>query len=706
MKIKKEYSLSIGGKEIKAVFSDLAEQASGSVMLSCDGTVVLTTSVIGSSTKGNPGYFNLTVEYIERFYARGKILGGQYNKREGRPSDQAILASRIIDRTIRPLFDHSIKNPVQVITTVLALGSFDPKILAVNAASLAIATSKIPFAGPVACVHVSREVGQTETKINNYLPQQEDSVYDLDLTVCGKEGEIVMIESMAKELTDEDMGEMFTLAMENITEIESWQKKIVQEIGEEKITFEKKDLDEEIKNLFKEKIVPILEKFPLSKEDFKEAENLWSEILEEKFGEDDEMKNIAKDYAEKETDEIVHKLGLEKGKRVDGRDFKEVRSLFAKAGGISEEVHGSGIFYRGETHVMSFTTLAGPDTKQMVEGMESEYQRRFMHHYNFPPYSGGETGRVGGLNRREMGHGFLVEKALVPVMPSKEDFPYTIRVVSECVASNGSTSQASICASTVSLMDAGVPISSPVAGIAMGLFLDTENKQNYKILTDIQGPEDHYGDMDFKVAGTQNGITAIQLDIKLSGVPVNVLKEALVNAKEARLHILETIKKEIAGPREDISPKAPKIVTTNIPVEKIGMVIGSGGKTINEIKDKTGAEITIEDDGTVYATGTGGSADSAIEIIRSMTREWQRGDLIDGQVVKVIEVGAIVKISPFSEGLVHISEIAPWRVEKVTDLLKEGMTVPVKVLEVDKMKNRISLSIKQANEKFFKKEEK
>jgi polyribonucleotide nucleotidyltransferase len=339
---------------------------------------------------------------------------------------------------------------------------------------------------------------------------------------------------------------------------------------------------------------------------------------------------------------------------------------------------------------------------QMIDGMESEYQKRFTHHYNFPPYSVGETGRIGSTGRREMGHGFLAEKALIPVIPNKEVFPYTIRLVSESVASNGSTSQASICASTIALMDGGVPITRPVAGVSVGLIMDENNESNYKLLTDIQGPEDHFGDMDFKVAGTTEGVTAIQLDIKVGGVPVAVLKDALGKARLGRMTILAAIEKEISSPRSDISANAPKIATIKIAPEKIGMVIGSGGKTVNMIREKSGAEISIEDDGMIYATGKDGAAERAIEMIAGMTREWAVGDEADGEVVKVLEIGAVVKISEFADGLVHVSEMASFRIEKVSDYIKEGMIVPVKVVAVDKAKDRISLSIKARDKDFIK----
>ncbi len=701
----REYSLTVGGKTITAVFSDLANQANGSVILKCDDTIVLATAVMSKDGKNNPGFFNLTVEYLEKNYAAGLILGGQYNKREGRPSDEAVLSARIIDRTIRPLFDQHIKNAVQVVVTVLAVGKSDPGVLGVNAASLALATSNIPWHGPVGAAHVGRAKGSTEINYDNYIPNTGENNYSLDLTVCGKENKVVMIEALAYEEGDVEMGKHFDFALEHIAKIEAWQKELVSKEGKQKLAFPKPELPDAVRALFTEKIEPVLASGLFgsdSKKTINESEATWKELLSENFPEDEVAHNTGKDYFHHRVDELVHEGALKRNARVDGRNMDEVRALYAKAGGFSPVLHGTGIFYRGETHVLSVLTLGGPETAQLLEGMEIRGTKRFTHHYNFPAYSVGETGRFGGMNRREMGHGFLAEKALIPIIPPKEKFPYTIRLVSESTASNGSTSQASICGSTLALMDGGVPIKAPVAGIAMGLILDEHNESNYKILTDIQGPEDHHGDMDFKVGGTREGITAIQLDIKVGGIPVNVLKEALVQAHTARNQILDVIEKEIAAPRADISPNAPKILMTTVKQDQIGLVIGSGGKTIKGIKEETGAEITIEDDGTVYVTGKNGAAEKALAIVEAMTHEWKVGDTTEGVVSKILEIGAIVKLSAYADGLVHISEIAPFRVNKVADVLREGMVVPVKVVNVDAERGRVSLSIKAANPGFIK----
>ncbi|MBP9802988.1 MAG: polyribonucleotide nucleotidyltransferase [Candidatus Pacebacteria bacterium] len=703
---KKEYSMEIGGKTLTATFTDLAEQAHGSVLLKYGETVVLATACMSKDAQSGLGFFNLTVDYAEKFYAAGKILGSKYMRREGKPSEEAVLGSRVIDRTLRPLFDQSIRHAVQVIVTVLAVDDNDPTILGINAASLALAVSNIPWAGPVGAVRVGKYDSENLEINPPFYKRGEDVLYKYDLTVCGKSGNVNMIEASAREVSEDELENALKVASEEITKLENFQKKIVSEIGKEKRVIESETLDSRSLELFNKNILPKMEAAIFSGPGKKEIDLLhteWNNLFKEFYKEQDpEKKSFAlEDNLFDETEnEILHKKAIYENKRADGRGMQEVRELYAQAGGFSSVLHGSGIFYRGGTHVLSVLTLGGPEDRNTIDGMQIATEKRFMHHYNFPPYSAGEAGRFGATNRREVGHGALAEKALLMVIPPKETFPYTIRLVSESMASNGSTSQASICASTLALMDGGVPIKAPVAGIAMGLMYEDDN--NYKVLTDIQGPEDHHGDMDFKVAGTKDGVTAIQLDVKVEGVPIKILGEALRDAKNARLTILESITNAISEPRADISPNAPKIKTITIDPEKIGMVIGSGGKTIKEIKERSGAEITIEDDGTVYFTGKGDSVDIALKIVESMTHEFKVGEILKGEVVKILEIGAIVKINDYTDGLVHISEIAPFRVENIPAIIKEGMIVPVKVIKVDTERGKISLSIKEADKDFFK----
>lgn len=703
---KKEYSVEIGGKKLTAIFSDLAEQAHGSVLLKYGETIVLATACMSKDSHEGLGFFNLTVDYVEKFYAAGKILGSRFVRREGKPSEEAILASRVIDRTLRPLFDKSIRHAVQVIVTVLSVDENDPTILAVNAASLALAVSNVPWAGPVGCVRI----GKYEDKDNNdnliinpaqSLRLDEGLQYKFDLTVCGKDGNINMIEASAHQTTEDELEEALKMASLEITKLENFQKEIVKEIGKEKRVIEKVKISPASLELFNKNILPKMADAIFAgagKAKIDELHTIWNDLVKDTFKEQEDFS--AEDNLFDDTEnEILHEKAIKEDKRADGRKMDELRSLYAQAGGLSSQLHGSGIFYRGGTHVLSVLTLGGPEDRNSIDGLQLKEEKRFMHHYNFPPYSSGEVGRFGNTNRREIGHGALAEKALEMVLPTPAEFPYTIRIVSESMASNGSTSQASICASTLALMDAGVPIKAPVAGIAMGLMYESDDK--YKILTDIQGPEDHHGDMDFKIAGTRNGVTAIQLDVKVEGVPIKILGEAMRQSKKARLEILDTIEKEIPKVRENISPNAPKILMINIDPEKIGLVIGGGGKTIKEIKEKTGAEITIEDNGTVFLTGKNGSAEKAKEIVEAMTHEFKVGEVLKGEVVKIADFGAFIALNPFTDGMVHISEIAPFRVERVSDIIKEGMIVPVKVINVDKEKGRIGLSIKEADKDFF-----
>ena len=691
----------MGGKTLIAEFNDWADQAHGSVLVRYGNSAVLATAVMGTKDSALD-YFPLSVEYEERFYAAGAILGSRFMRREGRPSDEAVLSGRIVDRTIRPLFPKGLKRDVQVILTVLSLEEYDTDILAVTAASLAIGTSHIPWNGPVSAIRIGLEEGSNDFIVNpTYKQRDEDGTPRaiMDLTACGKDGLINMIEVGASEMPEDALTAALSRASEEIEKIQAWQSSIIKERGVEKFVFVPPFGDDERLRLAFDEIVGSLigtKKDLLAKEDFGALKKEWMAHAVSQFT--DVEPDKLETYFEHRMDQYVHDLAIKKGKRVDGRAFDQIRSLFAQAGGVSPVLHGSGLFYRGATHVLATLTLGGPDQAQLIDTMELQNaKKRFMLHYNFPPYSVGETGRVGSTNRRMIGHGALAEKALRAVLPTKLDFPYAMRIVSECLASNGSTSMGTVCAGTLALMDAGVPIKKPVAGIAMGMMSDGAT---FKVLTDIKGPEDHHGDMDFKVAGTKDGVTAVQMDVKVSGVPIPVLAEAFMQAKQARLEILDVLLGAIPAPRENISPRAPKIITLKIKVDQIGLVIGPGGKMINGIKDRTKVdEITIEDDGTVFVTGKNGTAEAAAKEISDLTREYTVGERFEGAVTRMLDFGAFVKIGPNTEGLVHVSEVAPFRIAKISDAVSIGEVVPVVIKEIDE-KGRYNLSIKGADPEF------
>lgn len=697
----KKYTLELGGKIMTAEFTDLAEQADGSVILRYGNTAVLATAVMSAKTRDDIDYFPLTVDYEERFYAAGRILGSRFIKREGRPSEQAILSGRVVDRTIRPLFPSHIRNEVQIVITVLSLDEDDPDMVAVNAASLAIATSSIPWNGPVAAVRVGKK--DKSFIINPTYAERAAAQTTLDILACGKDSTVNMIEVGAREASEADIAEGFKHAVESHDRLLTWQKSIIAELGKEKKSLQKPELPTALVVLFEKEIVPHIATAVFcgiaGKDAIHELQNKWKTVVDatEEFK---DYAAMAKRFLEDKVDEEIHRGAIEENRRADNRAFDEVRPLFAKAGGVSDILHGSGIFYRGGTHVFSALTLGGPGDSQVLDTMEEQdVKKRFMHHYNFPPFSSGETGRMGGVNRRATGHGALAEKALQAVIPPAEKFPYTIRVVSECFASNGSTSMGSVCASTLALMDGGVPITAPVAGIAMGLM--THNGE-HRILTDIQGPEDEFGGMDFKVAGTRNGVTAIQLDIKLDGIPVPILIEALAGARKARFHILDVIEQEISAARPVISPRAPEILTMKVKPDQIGLVIGGGGKTINGIKDVSEVDdITIEDDGSIFITGKNGAAQMAKSMIEALVKEYKAGEVYEGEVTRMMDFGAFVRIGPGkdAEGLVHVSEVAPYRIDKISDAVQIGEKVRVMIKEIDE-KGRINLSIKAIDPDF------
>lgn len=704
----KKYELEINGSKLEAEFNDLAENAHGSVLLRMGDTVVLATAVMSKGEK-DLEYFPLSVEYEERFYASGQILGSRFVRREGRPSDEAILSGRIVDRTIRPLFDSDLRNEIQVVVTILSLDKYDPDILGVIASSLALATSEIPWKGPVGAVRIGKLKGNEEFLINPSYEERANPDYEMDLIACGKDGTINMIEVGSNEVSEETLMKALEKGKMELDKIQKFQENIIKEVGKKKIEIKKTEIAEDLKKAFEKEVVSKLQNVvgEAGKHKIYALEDLWFKYLNENMPEADQK--AAKKLFHEAINDFIHKKAIDEGVRFDGRGFDDLRPLFAKAGGISSVLHGSGIFYRGGTHIFSALTLGAPGDSQVIDGMETHIDKRFMHHYNFPPFSSGEVGRIGTTNRRMIGHGALAEKALLPVLPPKDSFPYTIRIVSEALSSNGSTSMGSVCASTLALMDAGVPIKKPVGGIASGLMLrqkspDSAQDQDfaYKILTDIQGPEDEHGDMDFKVAGTRDGVTAVQMDVKVDGISLPILKEAFEKAKIARLKIIDRIEEEIKTPRPKLSPKAPRIISIKIKPEQIGMVIGTGGKVINEIKDSTGVEIDIEEDGTIYITGEVSGAEKAKSAIEDIVRELKEGDKFEGEVVRIADFGAIVKIGTKSDGLVHVSEIAPFRIDKTENYLKVGMKVPVIIKGIDD-KGRMKLSIKDANPNFIQK---
>jgi polyribonucleotide nucleotidyltransferase len=624
---KKEFSLDIGGKTLRALFTDLADQAHGSVIVSYGETALLATAVI-SDKEREGDFFPLTVDFEERFYAGGTIGGSRFLRRESKPSDEAILSGRIVDRTIRPLFPYRMRNEVQVVITVLALGEGDPDSIATVAASLALGTSEIPWNGPVSSVKIARNKGGRGFLTNPSRKKEGDELYELDLTACGKDGLINMIEVGAYEIGEKDISLALKEASLAIEKIQRFQKDIIAEIGRAKRAIPLREPSQETLALFERDIAPKILSAAIGAEKIalRTLKSEWLGLVKENLPQE---ARFAESIFEERVSDILHDEALDSGKRADGRKFDEIRPISTQAGGVSTLLHGSGIFYRGGTHVLSVLTLGGPKDSLMIEGMEGEGSKRFMHQYNFPPFSTGETGRAGSTNRRMIGHGALAEKALIPVIPAHETFPYAIRIVSEALASNGSTSMASVCASSLALLDGGVPIQSPVAGIALGLMsreskgLLGKKKYEYKVLTDIQGPEDHHGDMDLKVAGTRDGVTAIQMDVKVSGIPLSVLEEALEKGRIARLKILSAIESEIAAPRKSISSRAPEIAILAIEASQVGLIIGSGGKTINAIEKETGAKIDIGEGGMVSITGKNGSAKKAKEVIENILREYK-----------------------------------------------------------------------------------
>ncbi|PIP28003.1 MAG: polyribonucleotide nucleotidyltransferase [Candidatus Moranbacteria bacterium CG23_combo_of_CG06-09_8_20_14_all_35_22] len=720
----KKWSLQIGGRILEIETGLLAGQANGAVTARYGETIVLATAVMSKSASKISGYFPLMVDFEERYYAAGKIKGSRFIKREGRPSDDAILSGRAVDRTVRPLFNSRMRNDVQVVCTVLSYdGENDPDVVAIIAASVALSISNIPWNGPVAAVRVGK-VGPASTRgdasstrgggliLNPVNGEVTDG--SLDLLVSGTEDKINMIECASKEVPETEMLEAMKFAQEAIKKIAGFISEIQKEVGKEKSAPALVQGTEEFENKIKELLLCEGLAEALYDKDKKVIEEK-TKIISEKISafikenypnEVDKLKEVADIVSEEVSDEIVHKNILEKEMRPDGRKLDEIRHIECKVG-ILPRTHGTGLFTRGETQALTVTTLGAPGDEQIIDTMEVDMKKRYIHYYNFPPFSVGEVRPMRGPGRREIGHGALAEKALVPVLPSKEEFPYTILLMSEVLSSNGSSSMASTCGSTLSLMNAGVPIKRPVSGIAMGIIVDQEsmNKKQgstntkFKVLTDIQGLEDHYGDMDFKAAGTEKGITALQMDVKLDGVTIPMLEAVLIQSQKNRMEILEKITATIAVPNPEMSQYAPRIIVMHINPEKIRNVIGTGGKIINEIIDETGVEIDIEDDGSVFITSTDKqSAEKAKEWINNLTREVKAGEIFQAKVVKIMAFGAFVELLPGQDGLVHVSEIADRRIEKVEDVLKIGDMVAVKVKEIDSQ-GRINLTMRGLEKK-------
>ena len=682
------------GKDFEITIGKFAEQANGECYIKSGDTSLLVTAVASEKPREGIDFFPLICDFQEKLYAVGKIPGG-FLKREGKASDEATLISRQMDRPLRPLFPENYYNDVQIIATVLSMDEDNlPDPLTTIGASIALGISDIPFDGPVgACM-----VGKVGDKLIINPNKEEREKSSLELTVAGKKGAINMVEAGAKEISEDEMLEAMLLALEEIGNISDFIQTIIDDIGKEKIEVaqvEETELDRKISADFEEEIknsIRTTDKTEREDNIFNIEEAAKEKYLEEYPESEDEIHRRIDNIMKKE---VRRMISIDKI-RPDGRDLTEIRPLSAEAG-LLPRVHGSGLFQRGQTQVLSVVTLGSPADVQIIDGLNrEEIQKRYIHQYNFPPFCVGDVRPLRGPGRREIGHGRLAERALIPVLPDEKDFPYTIRVVSEVLSSNGSSSQASICGSTLSLMDAGVPISKPVAGIAMGLIKEDDS---ISILTDIQGLEDHLGDMDFKVAGTRDGITALQMDMKIDGITREVLEESLNDAHSARMRILDVIESAIEKPRSDISDYAPRLFTIDIDPEKVRDVIGSGGKTINKIIDATGVKIETEDDGHItVASDNGKSGKKAIDMIKSIVTDPKPGDIYTGNVVRIMNFGAFVEIAIGKEGLLHISQIDHHRVEKVEDVLSVGDEVKVKVTEIDRQ-GRINLSRKALLEK-------
>ena len=680
----KIYETEVAGRPLSLEFGKVAGLANGSVIVRYGDTVVISCATASDKPRDGIDFFPLSIDYEEKMYAVGKIPGG-FNRREGKPSDHAILTSRVIDRPMRPLFPKDLRNDVSIVSTVVSVDQDNsPEFCAMIGSSIAVSVSDIPFNGPVAAVYVGMIDG--EFIINPNVEQREES--DLNLVVSGSAKKVVMIEAGANEVSETDMYNAIMFAHEEIKKICAFLQKIVDEIGKPKFEYEHVTVDQalfdDIRDYAEGQVKQALDTDDKTVRDARLLvvyEDVYVHF-EDKYPQE-EYKDQIDEALYKLQKTIVRNWIMYEKKRVDGRGILELRPLSSEVG-LLLRVHGSGLFSRGQTQCLSVTTLAPIGDAQTIDGVGLEESKRYMHQYNFPSYSVGETRPSRGPGRREIGHGALAERALLPVLPSVDEFPYAIRVVSEVLSSNGSTSQGSICGSTLSLMDAGVPIKAPVAGISVGLITDPEDDDNFITMVDIQGLEDFFGDMDFKVAGTKKGITAIQMDLKVDGLTPAIIKTALEQTRNARFYILdEVMLKAIAEPRENISEYAPKIINMAIPVDKIREVIGSGGKVIQGIVADTGAKIDIEEDGRIYIAAVDTKAgELAKKMIEDIIREPEVGEIYDGKVVKIMDFGAFVEILPGTDGLVHISKLAKGRVEKVTDVVHEGDMIKVEVIEI------------------------
>ncbi len=697
--------IEIANKILSIEVKNLAEQANGEALIRYGETEVLATCVMGEEAR-TLGFFPLTVDYEERYYAAGKIRGPRYIKREGRPSDEAICVARMVDRAIRPLFPKDLRRKVQIVITCLSWdGENDPDILSLLAASVALSISDIPWKGPVGCVRI----GGNEEKLlfNPTYQERENSKIDVVFGAIEEKGEILlnMIDGKGEEIGENTILKAFDKAVPLLRKLIKFQEEIRKEIGKEKAelkVFNFPDLEKEIKEFLGNKLREALfgEKEERMEKLKKIREDL-IDLIEGKYPQDEERKIFAFDFLENEIRKTLTKMVLKEKIRPDGRKPEEIRKLHMEAG-LLPRTHGSGLFCRGKTKTLSILTLGAPGDVQLLEGMEIVGKKRFMHHYNFPPYSVGEVSPIRGPGRREIGHGMLVEKALLPLVPDFEEFPYTLRVVSEVLSSNGSTSMASVCSSSLALMDGGVPIKRPAAGIALGIIKEGDK---FEILTDIQGPEDHYGGMDFKVAGTKKGITALQMDVKIPGIDREILEKTLKRGKEARIRILEEMAKVLPKSREKLSPTAPRIYKIQIKPEKIREVIGPGGRVIHEIIEKCEVSIDIQQDGKIYITAEKDeAAKKAISWIKNITREVKVGEIFQGKVKRILNFGAIVEIFPGQEGLIHISNlnIKGRRPRRVSDVLRVGDIVSVKVISIDEL-GRINLLLLKNKKRLWKK---